>query len=51
MTIAGPPAALEAIRAAEGDLKSAGRIRAIYYTEAERVEIRDAVLIPPPPKA
>ena len=50
VTIAGPAAALEAIRASEGDLKAAGRIRAIDYAEGERVEIRDAVLLPPPPK-
>ncbi|WP_226345262.1 valine--tRNA ligase [Agilicoccus flavus] len=50
VTIAGPAAALAALRACADDLCAAGRIDAITYAEADRVEVRDAVLLPPPPK-
>ncbi len=50
VTIAGPPAALDAIRASADDLSAAGRIAAIAYADGERIEIRDAVLVPPPPR-
>ncbi|GAB49700.1 valine--tRNA ligase [Mobilicoccus pelagius] len=51
VTIAGPAAALDAIRAAESDLRAAGRLDGdITYVEAEQVEVRDAQLVPPPPK-
>ncbi|WP_040162066.1 valine--tRNA ligase [Mobilicoccus massiliensis] len=51
VTIAGPDAALEAVRAAEGDLRAAGRIDGdITYAPADHVEVRDAELVPPPPK-
>ncbi len=51
VTVAGPAPALEAIRACADDLSAAGRIDAIAYADAAQVEIRDAVLLPPPPRA
>ncbi|WP_168581812.1 valine--tRNA ligase [Gephyromycinifex aptenodytis] len=51
VTIAGPEAAIAAIRAAEPDLRAAGRIEGdITYATADYIEVRDAQLIPPPPK-
>jgi len=51
MTLAGPATALDHVRAAEGDLRASGRIEGeISYVDGEHVEVRDAELIPPPPK-
>ena len=51
VTIAGPEAALAAIGAAEIDLRAAGRIDGdLTYEPADQVEVRDAQLVPPPPK-
>ncbi|MDO5627723.1 MAG: valine--tRNA ligase [Mobilicoccus sp.] len=51
VTIAGPDAALRQVRAVEADLRATGRIEGdITYASAEHVEVRDAELVPPPPK-
>ncbi|GAB96842.1 valyl-tRNA synthetase [Kineosphaera limosa] len=50
VTLAGPEAALAAIRACADDLSAAGRIETITYADADQVQIRDAVLLPPPPR-
>ncbi len=50
ITFAGPAAALDGVRAGEQDLRAAGKIRALAYADADAFEVRDAQLIPPPPK-
>ncbi|GAA1903922.1 valine--tRNA ligase [Lapillicoccus jejuensis] len=50
LVIAGPSAALEAVRSAEADLSAAGHLGAVSYAEADAVEVRDAVIVPPPPR-
>ena len=53
VVIAGSAAALEQVRVAESDLVAAGRILSHTYEpadDAQQIEIRDAVLIPPPPR-
>ncbi|WP_312719030.1 valine--tRNA ligase [Mobilicoccus sp.] len=51
VTIAGPEAAVAAIRDAETDLRAAGRIDGeITYAAADQVAVRDADLVPPPPR-
>ena len=47
----GPPATLERIRLAAGDLVAAGRIAALEYQPAETFAVRDVVLAPVEPKA
>ena len=46
LTIAGPGAALEAIRLAEGDLKAVGRIAEIVFTDGDALAVTDVVLAP-----
>ncbi|MCE1178902.1 MAG: valine--tRNA ligase [Micrococcales bacterium] len=46
MTLAAPEDVLERVRAAEGDLRSAGRITGMEYAAAEALEVRDVALIP-----
>ena len=49
--LTGPPATLEQIRLASGDLIAAGRIAALDYQPAETFAVRDVVLAPVEPKA
>jgi len=49
--LTGPPATLERIRLAGGDLVAAGRIAALDYQPAETFAVRDVVLAPVEPKA
>ncbi len=51
VTFAGPADALERLRAAADDLAAAGRIESVSYADAERLQVRDAQLVPPPPRA
>ncbi len=44
--LAGPAAALEALRLAEGDLKAVGRIAEIEYVEADAVSVTEIELAP-----
>ena len=44
VTIAGPGAALDALRLAEGDLKAVGRIAEIRYVDAEAISVTDIEL-------
>jgi len=46
----GPPATLERIRLAAGDLTAAGRIAALDYQPADAFAVRDVVLAPVEPK-
>lgn len=50
MTLAAPDAELELVRAAEADLRAAGKITELDYASADELAIRDAELVPPPPK-
>ncbi|MDO5698598.1 MAG: valine--tRNA ligase [Dermatophilus congolensis] len=50
VTIAAPAGVLDQIREGETDLVAAGRIQNHTYAEAEQLEVKDAVLIPPPPR-
>ena len=47
IVLAGPAAALAQVRAAEHDLRAAGRISVLDYAHADALEVRDAVLLPP----
>ena len=49
--LSGPPATLERIRLAAGDLIAAGRIAALDYQPAETFAVRDVVLAPVEPPA
>ncbi|YAL84261.1 valine--tRNA ligase [Dermacoccaceae bacterium W4C1] len=49
-TLAGPAAVLERVRSAEADLFSAGKIDALDWAEAPELQVRDADLVPPPPR-
>jgi valyl-tRNA synthetase len=46
VTIAGPAAALEMLRLAEGDLKAVGRIADISYAGADELSVSEIVLAP-----
>ncbi len=50
VTIAGPDAVLERIRAAEQDLRAAGRIDTLTYAPAEDLRVLHAVLAPATPR-
>jgi valyl-tRNA synthetase len=53
MTLAGPSAELDRVRTAEGDLRSAGRIRELAYAVDEpssTLAVRDAEIVPPEPR-
>ncbi len=47
MTLAGTHPVVHAVRAAETDLRAAGRITRLDYADAEATEVRDPVLVPP----
>ena len=49
--LTGPPATLEQIRLASGDLIAAGRIAALDYQPAETFAVRDVLLAPVEPRA
>ena len=51
MTLAGPAAQLDLVRAAQPDLMATGKIGRIDVADAEALEVRDAELVPPPPRA
>ncbi|WP_405372774.1 MULTISPECIES: valine--tRNA ligase [unclassified Microbacterium] len=46
LTIAGPAAALDGIRSAEGDLAAVGRIAEVSYADADAIAVTDIVLAP-----
>jgi valyl-tRNA synthetase len=53
MTLAGPSAQLDRVRTAEGDLRSAGRVRDLTYVVEEpspALVVRDADIVPPEPR-
>ncbi len=53
MTLAGPSAQLDRVRTAEGDLRSAGRVRDLTYVVEEpssALGVRDADIVPPEPR-
>lgn len=50
VTFAGPAEITDRVRAGEADLRAAGKITALQYADGETFEVRDAELIPPPPK-
>ncbi len=45
VVIAGPTDVLDSLRTVEDDLRAAGRIAALRYTEADALEVRDVVLL------
>jgi valyl-tRNA synthetase len=49
--LTGPPAALERVRLAEGDLIAAGRIATLDYQPGDTFAVTDIVLAPAEPKA
>ncbi|MDF8265356.1 valine--tRNA ligase [Luteipulveratus flavus] len=51
MTLAGPGPLVEHVRAAERDLRAAGKVTGMTYGEAEELQVSDVELVPPPPKA
>jgi valyl-tRNA synthetase len=53
MTLAGASAQLDRVRTAEGDLRSAGRVRDLTYVVEEpspALAVRDAEIVPPEPR-
>jgi valyl-tRNA synthetase len=53
MTLAGPSAQLDRVRTAEGDLRSAGRVRELTYAAEEPslgLVVHDADIVPPEPR-
>jgi valyl-tRNA synthetase len=53
MTLAGPSVQLDRVRTAEGDLRSAGRIRDLAYVVEEpslSLAVREAEIVPPEPR-
>ena len=50
MVMAGPDDILDLVRAAESDVRAAGRISSMTYVEGDLVEVRDAQLVAPPPR-
>jgi len=48
--LTGPPAALERVRLAEGDLFAAGRITTLDYQPGDTFAVTDVVLAPAEPK-
>ncbi|MEP6649360.1 MAG: class I tRNA ligase family protein, partial [Lapillicoccus sp.] len=53
MTLTGPSAQLDRVRTAEGDLRSAGRVRDLTYAVEEPTQVltvRDAEIVPPEPR-
>ncbi len=50
MTLAGPTAQLDHVRAAQSDLVAAGRISRLEYAVADTLAVRDAEIIPPEPR-
>lgn len=51
VTLAAPTDAQELLRASEGDLRAAGKLTgALDYADADALQIRDAQLVPPPPR-
>mgnify|MGYP007004610312 FL=1 len=50
ITFAGPAETLDRVRSGEADLRAAGKVTGLAYADADAFEVRDAQLIPPPPK-
>ncbi|MFC6705981.1 valine--tRNA ligase [Flexivirga alba] len=51
LTLAAPADAQALVRASEGDLRAAGKVTgSLDYSDADSLEIRDAQLVPPPPR-
>ncbi|HWC20677.1 MAG TPA: valine--tRNA ligase [Flexivirga sp.] len=51
LTLAAPADTQELVRASEGDLRAAGKLTgSLEYADGDSLEIRDAQLVPPPPR-
>ena len=51
MTLAAPTAAQDLVRAAEADLRAAGKVTgSLDYADADEIQVRDVELVPPPPR-
>lgn len=50
MTLVGPAADLDYVKSAEVDLRAAGKVSGMTYADGEAIEVRDAQLVPPPPR-
>ncbi|WP_446664363.1 valine--tRNA ligase [Flexivirga sp. B27] len=51
LTLAAPADLQELVRASEGDLRAAGKVSgSLAYAEGDSLEVRDAQLVPPPPR-
>lgn len=51
MTLVGTETETANLRAAESDLRAAGKITGLTYASGEQVEVRDVELLPPPPRS
>lgn len=50
MTLAAPATVQDLVRAAEADLRAAGKVTDLTYAEGQVLEVRDVELVPPPPR-
>ncbi|PWJ24607.1 valyl-tRNA synthetase [Branchiibius hedensis] len=50
MTLAAPAAVQDLVRAAEADLRAAGKVTDLTYADGQVLEVRDVELVPPPPR-
>lgn len=50
MTLAAPASVQDLVRAAEADLRAAGKVTDLTYAEGQVLEVRDVELVPPPPR-
>ena len=50
MTLAAPALVQDLVRAAEADLRAAGKVEDLTYADGQVLEVRDVELVPPPPR-
>ncbi|KYH45500.1 valine--tRNA ligase [Branchiibius sp. NY16-3462-2] len=50
MTLAAPATTQDLVRAAEADLRAAGKVTDLTYADGQVLEVRDVELVPPPPR-
>ena len=50
MTLAAPASVQDLVRAAEADLRAAGKVTDLTYADGQVLEVRDVELVPPPPR-
>ncbi|MFC6713343.1 valine--tRNA ligase [Branchiibius cervicis] len=50
MTLAAPASVQDLVRAAEADLRAAGKVEDLTYADGQVLEVRDVELVPPPPR-